>query len=101
MHPLSKLCDPRPSVFDAQRRDTVLDLTDRISDAIKLAVSSGETRHGLVYLKTELPDYWNQCAKIVHILDYLAALRGVGSMAHWHADAAADLLARAVRADHV
>ncbi|RIK32867.1 MAG: glycosyl transferase, partial [Chloroflexi bacterium] len=37
MQPLSKLCTPRPSVFDAQRRDTVLDLTDLINGAIKPA----------------------------------------------------------------
>src|SRR5215210_6748061 len=28
MKTLQQLCVPRPSVFDAQRRDTVLDLTD-------------------------------------------------------------------------
>jgi hypothetical protein len=70
--------------------------------AIHQAAASEETRSGLVYLKTELPDYWNQRTKIVHILDYLAGLRRVGSMAHWHPDAeAAALLAGAVRSDHI
>ena len=34
MKPLSQLCVPRQSVFDAQRRDTVLDLTDLVADRI-------------------------------------------------------------------
>ena len=34
MKPLEKLCTPRPSVFDPQKRDTVLDLTDLIDDKI-------------------------------------------------------------------
>ncbi|MDR3576906.1 MAG: DUF499 domain-containing protein [Anaerolineaceae bacterium] len=31
---LKQLCTPRPSVFDSQRRDTVLDITDLINDKI-------------------------------------------------------------------
>lgn len=34
MKPLSQLCVPRQSVFDTQRRDTVLDLTDLAADRI-------------------------------------------------------------------
>jgi hypothetical protein len=34
MHSLSQLCTPRQSVFDTQRRDTVLDLTDLVNDTI-------------------------------------------------------------------
>ena len=34
MKPLKQLCSPRPSVFDTQRRDTVLDITDLIGDRI-------------------------------------------------------------------
>lgn len=34
MKPLSQNCIPRQSVFDAQRRDTVLDLTDLVADRI-------------------------------------------------------------------
>lgn len=35
MKSLQQLCEPRASVFDTQRRDTVLDLTDLIGDRIK------------------------------------------------------------------
>src|SRR5262249_10733047 len=35
MKPLAALCEPRQSVFDASKRDTVLDLTDLIEDRIK------------------------------------------------------------------
>lgn len=31
---LKQLCKPRPSVFDSQRRDTVLDISDLIADRI-------------------------------------------------------------------
>ena len=34
MKSLQQLCEPRPSVFDSQRRDTVLDLTDLIGNRI-------------------------------------------------------------------
>ncbi len=34
MQSLKQLCEPRPSVFDSQRRDTVLDITDLINDKI-------------------------------------------------------------------
>lgn len=77
-------------------------LLRQILFAIHQAAHSDETRSGLLYLKTELPDYWNQRSKIIHILDYLAGLARVGGMAHWHKDAeAAALLAGAVSADHV
>lgn len=35
MKPLKELCVPRKSVFDTQRRDTVLDISDLLSDRIK------------------------------------------------------------------
>ena len=35
MKSLQQLCEPRANVFDSQRRDTVLDLTDLINDRIK------------------------------------------------------------------
>lgn len=77
-------------------------LLRQILFAVHQAAHSEEVRSGLVYLKTELPDYWNQRAKVIHILDYFAMLAQVDSMAHWRADAeAATLLAGAVRADHV
>jgi predicted AAA+ superfamily ATPase len=34
MRSLNQLCTPRQSVFDTQRRDTVLDLTDLVNDTI-------------------------------------------------------------------
>jgi len=34
MKSLAQLCTPRSSVFDPQRRDTVLDLTDLVEDTI-------------------------------------------------------------------
>lgn len=37
MKPLAELCVPRDSVFDPQKRDTVLDLTDLIDDRIDAA----------------------------------------------------------------
>lgn len=65
-------------------------------------VRSEQTRDGLNWLKTELPDYWSQREKIINLLDYLAALRRVSDLNHWQKDAeAAGLLAGAVRNDHV
>jgi hypothetical protein len=56
----------------------------------------------LNWLKTELPDYWGQREKIVHILDYLTTLGKVSTMVHWQKDAeASGLLAGTVRNDHV
>lgn len=37
MHSLKQLCVPRPSVFDTQRRDTVLDIADLVRGRIKPA----------------------------------------------------------------
>lgn len=34
MKTLSQLCQPRPSIFDPSRQDTVLDITDLIQDRI-------------------------------------------------------------------
>ncbi len=70
--------------------------------AVAQVSKSDETREGLNYLKTELPDYWANREKISHILVYLAALRNVSTVAQWHKDAAsAGLLLGAVRNDHV
>lgn len=63
---------------------------------------SEQTQTGLNWLKTEVADYWHQRERIIHLLDYLAALARVSSMAHWKKDAkAAELLAGTVRNDHV
>ena len=60
------------------------------------------TQTGLNWLKTELPDYWNQRERIIHLLDYLASLARVSSLAPWRKDGqAAELLAGTVRNDHV
>jgi hypothetical protein len=70
--------------------------------AMHQTVKSEEVRDGLNWLKTELPDYWSSREKIVHLLDFLSALRYAAPMAHWQKDAnAAGLLAGAVRNDHV
>jgi hypothetical protein len=65
-------------------------------------VKNEQTLDGLNWLRTELPDYWPSREKIIHILDYLAALGKVSGMTHWEKDAeAARLLSGAVRNDHV
>ncbi len=70
--------------------------------AVTQVSKNEETRDGLNYLKTELPDYWANREKISHILAYLAVLKNVSTVAHWHKDAAsASLLLGAVRNDHV
>jgi len=70
--------------------------------AIHLVAKSEETREGLNWLRTELPDYWASRERIVHILEFLAELRHVPAMDAWHRDGrAANLLAGAVRNDHV
>jgi len=37
MKSFQQLCEPRESVFDLQRRDTVLDISDLIEDRIDVA----------------------------------------------------------------
>ena len=70
--------------------------------AVYQSARSEETRDGLAYLKTELPDYWSQRNKIIHILEYLGSLAAVAAMAQWRQDAgAAALLAGALQNDHV
>jgi len=70
--------------------------------AIWQAESSEEPRRGLNYLKTEWPNYWNDREKILHLLNYLSALRRVSGMEHWYAPAeTAEILAALVRADHI
>ena len=65
-------------------------------------VNSEETQDGLNWLKTELPNYWGNRERILHILGYLAGLEYISGMNAWHKDGhAAALLAGAVRNDHV
>lgn len=59
-------------------------------------------REGLSYLRTERPDYWPRREDILAVLEYLAASRTHAGLSHWIKDAeAAELLAGAVRNDHV
>ncbi|WP_129673425.1 anti-phage-associated DUF1156 domain-containing protein [Candidatus Chloroploca sp. Khr17] len=70
--------------------------------AISLTVEREDARDGLNWLKTELPDYWPNREKLIHILEYLAVLGNVSTMPHWCADAAAAaVVAGAVRNDHI
>jgi putative DNA methylase len=70
--------------------------------AVSLTVHNEDTREGLNWLHAELPEYWSSRERISLILEYLGRLRLVNSMEHWSADAnAANLLAGAVRNDHV
>jgi adenine-specific DNA methylase len=70
--------------------------------AVHQTAKSAETREGMNWLRTELPDYWASREKLVQILDYLAAITRAAPMAHWKGDsAAAALLCGAVRNDHV
>jgi hypothetical protein len=59
---------------------------------------------GLTWLKDRenIHDYWASRERIIGILDFLASLKHITTMNHWHAEAqAAELLAGAVRNDHV
>ena len=77
-------------------------LTRQVLFALWQTESSEEPRRGLNYLKTELPDYWNQRERIIHVLDYLAALRRVSGMEHWRVPAEnAEILSALVRGDHI
>ncbi len=67
-----------------------------------VAKNAAETQFGLNWLRTELPDYWGQRARIAHILSYLSKLERVTDTQRWRKDGrAAALLAGAVRNDHV
>lgn len=71
--------------------------------AIWLTVKNESTKEGMDYLHTELREaYWSNREKIIGILEYMAALRHSSAMEHWQKDgSAANLLAGAVRNDHV
>ena len=43
--------------------------------AVSLTVKNEDTREGLNWLHTELPDYWASREKVIHILEYLSGLR--------------------------
>jgi len=70
--------------------------------AAYLATQDEGVQAGLNWLKTELPDYWTQRQRIIALLDYLAGLGRVSTMPQWARDGrAAELLAGAVRNDHI
>ena len=71
--------------------------------SVWLTVKNEGTREGMDYLHTELREsYWSNRDKIIGILEYMAALHHSSTMEHWQKDAhAANLLAGAVRNDHV
>jgi hypothetical protein len=65
--------------------------------AFKTAETEG-TRDSITWLKTEVKDYATNRQGLIEVLDFLAALRQVTTMQHWHKDAeAAGLLAGALR----
>lgn len=66
--------------------------------AVWRTVETGETRDGLTWLRTEVPDYWGNRKALVAILRYLSKVE----IEHWQADShAARLVAGAVDNDHV
>jgi len=70
--------------------------------AVSLAGQEEGVRAGLNWLKTEVAGYWGQRERIIGLLDYLAGLGRVSTMAQWVQDGrAAGLLAGAVRNDHI
>ena len=70
--------------------------------AVHQVAKNEQTRDGLNWVRTELPDYWTIREKIVNLLDYITVLGRVSGMDHWKKDAeAANLLSGAVRNDHV
>ena len=70
--------------------------------AVHEAARTESPREGLSWLKAERADYWARRDDIIALLDYLAAARTLGALAHWAKDAEAALvLAGAVRNDHV
>ena len=65
--------------------------------AFKTAETEG-TRDSITWLKTEVRDYATNRQGLIETLEFLAALRQVTTMDHWHKDAeAAGLLAGALR----
>jgi len=77
-------------------------LVRQVLFSIHRIIKSEQIRDGLNWLRTELPEYWQVCEKIIHIRDVLFFLGNVSEMSQWIKDAeAAKLSAGAVRNDHV
>jgi putative DNA methylase len=70
--------------------------------AIHETVKKEDAKEGLMWLKTEIPDYWNRRKLIISILKYLSRLSHIPHMPHWQLDADGALrLSGAVENDHV
>ena len=70
--------------------------------AVHQVVKSDEVQDGVNWLRTELPDYWGSRERVLHLLDYVAAMEQITDMMHWQKDGhAASLLSGAVWNDHV
>ena len=66
--------------------------------AVWRAVETGDVRESIVWLRTELSEYWSRREDLTVLLRYLAAI----DVDHWREDAAAALrVAGAVENDHV
>jgi len=66
--------------------------------AVYQTADRDDTKVGLNYLKTEIPDYWAQRENMAEMLRFIGKL----PIPHWTSDAeAARLLAGAVANDHV
>jgi hypothetical protein len=75
-------------------------LVRQILLAIYEAKQSDSISKGKNYLKTELPDYWNQRQLIIHLLDYLASFQM--TLESWREEGdLARLLKGAIQNDHV
>ena len=69
--------------------------------AINETVRTDDARQGLIWLREEVPTYWQIRKQMVAVLNYLAALSHIAHMPHWEKDAdAAQRLAGAVANDH-
>ena len=72
-----------------------------VRHALFAAFKTAETERtgdSITWLKTEVKDYATNRQGLIEVLDFLAALRQVTTMRHWHKDAeAAALLAGALR----
>lgn len=77
-------------------------LTRHLLYALHIANKQDETRAGLNYLRTELPGYWTERERAIHLLEFFARFGGVESMNEWRKDAEqARLLAGALRNDNI
>ncbi len=76
-------------------------ITRQLLFALHETVDKEDPKQGLIWLKTELPDYWNKRKLIREILNYLARLIHMPHLSHWEQDAdAAERLSGVVENDH-